>query len=160
MNVTLCKHRSIICAIENHFCYLHSEFNCAIYQTASQGFLKLKEIPNGVSNCGRLKMLSIKNSGLESLPADLFLAPHLSRLHCSGLPVRLPTHWYQIKQNKHTHTHTNNQQYNCLFLKHREIEFSKYLHKNIDVSLCEYHEPFVYVIAAFPISFVCKDPQN
>ncbi|KAK3777048.1 hypothetical protein RRG08_008898 [Elysia crispata] len=57
-----------------------------------QGFLKLKEIPNGVSNCGRLKMLSIKNSGLESLPADLFLAPHLCRLHCSGLPVKsLPT---------------------------------------------------------------------
>ncbi|RUS75931.1 hypothetical protein EGW08_016319, partial [Elysia chlorotica] len=53
-----------------------------------QGFLKLKEFPNGVSSCSRLKMLSVKNCGLESLPADLFLAPHLSRLHCSGLPVK------------------------------------------------------------------------
>ncbi|GFN82127.1 leucine-rich repeat serine/threonine-protein kinase 1, partial [Plakobranchus ocellatus] len=57
-----------------------------------QGCHKLKQFPDGMSGCERLKMLSVKNSGLESLPTDLFLAPRLCRLHCSGLPVKsLPT---------------------------------------------------------------------
>ncbi|CAG5122482.1 unnamed protein product, partial [Candidula unifasciata] len=53
---------------------------------------QLKQLPDGISKCLRLEMLSLKNSAVEALPADLFQSPSLLRLHCVDLKVQiLPT---------------------------------------------------------------------
>lgn len=47
----------------------------------------LKELPEGISKCLRLEMVSVKNCAVEVLPADLFEVPCLKRLHCVDLMV-------------------------------------------------------------------------
>ncbi|XP_059158979.1 uncharacterized protein LOC131942991 [Physella acuta] len=52
----------------------------------------LKELPDGISKCERLEMISLRNCVIEILPSDLFHIPYLHRFHCHSLKVKtMPT---------------------------------------------------------------------
>ncbi|KAK0062250.1 hypothetical protein Bpfe_008351, partial [Biomphalaria pfeifferi] len=53
----------------------------------------LKTLPDGISSCLRLEMISFEDCGIETLPSDLFMIPYLKHLFCNALKVKtLPSH--------------------------------------------------------------------
>lgn len=62
----------------------------------------LTSLPEGVSKCARLKIVSFTESAIKELPSDIFLVPSLIRLNCHMLPVTsLPNQWPASSQLTH-----------------------------------------------------------